>query len=274
MIVVDGVHTEVVRALDRGLMYGDGVFRTLRMEQGRAVTWSQHYAKLGADCARLQIECPARATIDVSIAQIAAAQPQCVLKIVVTRGPGTRGYRPPAETRPTLIVASSPLPQYPQRYYSHGVKARICATRAGVQPRLAGVKSLNRLDNVLARMEWDDPEIAEGLMLDPQGNLIGGTMTNVFCVRDGVLCTPALESCGVAGVQRDRIIAHAIRETISCEVKTLSLSEALNADELFVCNSVIGVWSLAQIDTRTWTPGPMTRRISAALREADDAAGA
>jgi 4-amino-4-deoxychorismate lyase len=274
MIVVDGVHTEVVHALDRGLMYGDGVFRTLRMEQGRALNWPRHYAKLAGDCARLRIECPARATIDRSIAQIAAAEPHCVLKIVVTRGPGTRGYRPATSTQPTLIVMSSPLPQYPQRYYAHGVRARICETHASVQPRLGGVKSLNRLDNVLARLEWDDSEIAEGLMLDPEGRLISGTMTNVFCVRGGVLYTPALESCGVAGVQRDRILAHAIRETISCEVKALSLSEALTADELFVCNSVIGIWPLAEIETKAWAPGPMTMRISAALQDVDDAAGA
>jgi 4-amino-4-deoxychorismate lyase len=270
MVIVNGVETDAVSVRDRGLTYGDGVFRTLRAKGGRLLDWDRHYHKLVADCARIAITCPPHDEIATCVAQSARVEPDGVVKIIVTRGLGLRGYRAAENTSPTLIVIASAAPPYAAENRARGVAVRVCKTPASVQPRLAGVKTLNRLDNVLARMEWDDPGIAEGLMLDPDGNLIEGTMSNVFCVQDGTLCTPSLERCGVAGVQRDKIIEHAQRESIGLQIKAIPLTEALAADEMFVCNSLIGVWPVARLGAKRWAPGAITRALATVLSNADD----
>jgi 4-amino-4-deoxychorismate lyase len=151
------------------------------------------------------------------------------------------------------------------------IQARICDLRLAHQPALAGVKHLNRLENVLARAEWNDAAIREGLLLDQDGNAIGGVMSNLFIVENGVLLTPDLSHCGVAGVTRDRVMALAAKLGIACRVEMLPLQRALNADELFFVNSLIGLWPVARLATQTWASVPVSMRIRNALAE-DDAA--
>jgi 4-amino-4-deoxychorismate lyase len=165
---------------------------------------------------------------------------------------------------------STPLPAYPASWSESGVRARICALRLGFQPALAGIKHLNRLENVLARQEWQDPDIAEGLLLDSESNVIGGTMTNVFAVRNDALIAPDLRRCGVSGATRDRIIACAAARGFACTVCDVPLREALQADELLVTNSLIGVWQVREVADRKWPSGTMVRTIRRWLDEEDD----
>jgi 4-amino-4-deoxychorismate lyase len=270
MILINGAASSTLAVTDRGLTYGDGVFRTLMMRGGRPHAWDRHFRKLEHDCGALAIPCPTKAQMTRELAVLAAHKPDCAVKIVITRGPGQRGYASPAPIEPTRVVMSFPLPQYPEALAHAGINARLCSLRLGFQPALAGIKHLNRLENVLARAEWDDAGIAEGLLLDSEGNVIGGTMTNLFIVESGALATPDLTRCGVAGVTRERIFAHAAAHGIVCRIEPVAFERVLQADEAFVVNSLIGVWQIRTLARKAWIPGLLTGRVRQWLDEESD----
>ncbi|BAN35351.1 aminodeoxychorismate lyase [Sulfuricella denitrificans skB26] len=262
MILVNGLPSEYVRAFDRGLMYGDGVFRSLLVRAGHPLCWPRHYDKLYADCAALNIVCPPETILAVEMAQLLAEAPDCVVKVIVTRGESQRGYAIPEHMEPTHILMATPAPQYPASYLTEGVRLHLCSTRLGIQPQLAGIKHLNRLENVLARREWSNSEIAEGLMLDIGGNVIEGTMSNLFLLKGKTLHTPDLVRCGVAGVQRERIMDLAGRLGMAVRVENLPLARIYDADEVVLCNSVFGVWQVRELAGKTWPAG----KLAALLR--------
>lgn len=270
MILVNGAASDTLTAADRGLAYGDGVFRTLAIRAGHARSWARHYRKLAHDCEVLAIPCPAEGVLRDELARLAAQEPDCAARIIVTRGVGQRGYAPPLHPCPTRIVMSAALPQYPVEFARSGVKVRACALRLGFQPALAGVKHLNRLENVLARGEWSDVGIAEGLLLDTEGNVIGGTMTNVVIVESSALATPDLSRCGVAGVTRERVIAAAAGRGLACRVEHISLERVLQAQAVLLVNSLIGVWQVRELDDRVWAAGELTTDLRQWLDEEDD----
>lgn len=257
-LLINGLPGESIAVLDRGLAYGDGVFRTLAVSEGRPEFWQKHMAKLASDCAVLGIAAPDAAALADDARRLLQGETQCVLKITITRGAGGRGYKPPDAPVPTRIVMRAPWPAYGPEMAAAGVAVRLCDTRLGLQPRLAGVKHLNRLEQVLARDEWSDPAIAEGLMQDSDGRVIEGVMSNLFVVKDGEVVTPDLSRCGVAGVMRGLLIE-------SARIADLTLSEVRGADELFLTNSLIGLWPVRQFDGQTFEVGPMTQRWAAAL---------
>lgn len=267
MILINGAPGEHIQATDRGLMYGDGVFRTLLIRAGQPFCRQRQFAKLQADCQALKIECPDFATLGQELALIGAAEPDCVAKIIVTRGTGLRGYAPNSGAAPTRIVMSSPLPDYPDAYFTEGVALHVCDLQLPRQPRLAGIKHLNRLENVLARMEWDDPAIAEGLLLDTAGNVIEGTMSNLFMLKDGTLHTPDLSHSGVAGVTRDRIMALAPVLDLKLAVRDYTLDFLLQADELVLCNSVMGALQVKICLDKCWEPGWLAPKLRNLLRD-------
>ena len=241
-MIINGLPGNSVNSNDRGLMYGDGVFRTLLIRQGKPLHWQQHYNKLKHDCDAVGIICPAMQLLGSELAQLAQSQSDSVAKIVITRGPATRGYAPAPNPQITRILSTSRLPEYPDSFATQGVSVHICKLRLGHQPRLAGIKHLNRLENVLAAAEWTDADIAEGMMLDQEGHVIECTRSNLFMVRDGKLFTPDLSRCGVAGLQRERVMDYARQQKIICKVTDITLDDLLAADEIFIVNSVIGLW--------------------------------
>ena len=246
-MIINGLSDEFVSANDRGLIYGDGVFRTMLVRAGKLLLWPQHYAKLQHDCSALGIECPAMQILSAELDQLIQIQPDGIVKIIITRGTGARGYAPPAHSLATRILSINPPPIYPDSYANSGVNMHICSLRLGHQPRLAGIKHLNRLENVLAAAEWNDADIAEGLLLDESGHIIEATRSNVFLVKEGVLFTPDLSHCGVAGLQRDRVMAWAKQRGIASKITSLLLDDLLAADEVFVVNSVIGLWPVREM---------------------------
>lgn len=143
---------------------------------------------------------------------------------------------------------------------------RWCETRLGRNTRLAGIKHLNRLEQVLAQQEWDDPRIAEGFMLDTEGELVCATSCNVFLVRDGVLRTPDLRFCGVAGVMRARVILAAAELGIAVVEEPLWPDDVATAQEVFITNAVRGIRAVVSLDTLSWSPGPITAQLAAQLR--------
>lgn len=270
MVLVNGSPTENIRVLDRGLMYGDGLFRTLLIRAGRPLCWQRHYSKLRADCAALGIVCPPADLLLLEMGRLIETTPNCVLKIIVTRGESKRGYAASDDMEPTRILLANPIPQYPPSYHSEGIRMHLCSIRLAHQPRLAGIKHLNRLENVLARQEWSDPAIAEGLLLDMEGNAIEGTMTNLFALRGNVLYTPALSRCGVAGVQRSRILDLAGSLGLTVKVEVMPLSRVYEADEVMLCNSVIGVWQVRELAGNTWGIGNLAARLRDLLDDEQD----
>ncbi|MGK2953339.1 MAG: aminodeoxychorismate lyase [Thiobacillus sp.] len=266
MMLVNGHPADTVDALDRGLAYGDGIFRTLRTQDGQPLWWRDHYAKLAADSAGLMLDCPDDAELRAEVCRVAEAG-QGVVKIVLTRGVGARGYAPPAAQAGTRIVLSAPLPAYAQADAPNDITARWCTLRLARQPRLAGIKHLNRLENVLARAEWNDPTIFEGLLCDDSGAVIGGVMSNLLIARDGELFTPDLGQCGVAGVARMRLLRAASRRSIPTHIARLSPGAILAADEVMLCNSVIGVRRVGRLDDVTWSPAGWTQTMNNALYE-------
>lgn len=270
MILVNGQLGQALSALDRGLAYGDGVFRTMRAEAGRLLLWPHHYRKLESDCSRLGLNCPAESDLASDIARILGEEPDCVVKVIVTRGQGGRGFAAPVHAEPTRIVASFPLPDPPPGCDDLGVRVRWCAIRLAAQPALAGVKHLNRLENVLARREWSDPAISEGILCDARGDVAEATMSNLFILEGERLVTPALDDCGVRGVQRERLIARAEKLCGGCELASISPQRLLAADQVYLVNSVIGAWWVSALDARAWKRCELTPLVQATLR-ADDA---
>ena len=270
-MLINGVPGDRIDIHDRGLQYGDGIFRTLRIMQGLPRQWPRHYRKLKQDCAALGLVCPEADLLADELRQLAATtRPDGVAKIIITRGNSERGYTLPSSMTPNRILMISPAPDFPDKYRLHGVKLRVCDLCLSHQPRLAGVKHLNRLENVLATMEWNDPEIAEGLLLDMESNVVEGTRSNLFLVRNGELSTPDLSQCGVAGVQRARVMDWAASNDVLCKIEQLSLADVLAADEVFLVNSVIGLWPVRQLQERIWQQHPVSLQIGEWLNNATD----
>jgi 4-amino-4-deoxychorismate lyase len=271
MILVDGVDRAFIPADDRGLGYGDGVFRTLAVLHGIPQHWLRHYAKLFSDCTAIDMRCPDESLFRQDLSRICLTDPDCAVKIIVTRGAAERGYAYADTAKPTRIVLGVRLPNYPQTYVSQGVKVRRCQLKLAHQPALAGIKHLNRLENVLARAEWTDSDIAEGLLCDVDDAVIGGTMTNIFVVKGDSLATPSLHRCGIAGVTRERVLEAAARQDIACEVTNLPWRDVLSADEIFLVNSLAGIWPVRELEGKTFAVGAVTRSVQHWLKQEDDA---
>jgi 4-amino-4-deoxychorismate lyase len=270
--LVNGRFEGVLTPFDRGFSYGDGVFRTLVLHQGIPQCWQRHYRKLEEDCNALRIVCPSQDTLHgdiASLVQEADEHGQAVIKIIITRGESARGYAVPSLAQPTRIVAKLPMPQYAETNFSEGISLHLCLIRLARQSRLAGVKHLNRLENILARMEWVDPQIADGLMLDEGGDVIECVSGNVFARFGDMLITPDLSQCGVAGVTRERVMDFAPALGYSLEVRHLRLSELMDADEMIVCNSLYGAWQVRHLANHTWQPGVLAAKLRERLREND-----
>jgi 4-amino-4-deoxychorismate lyase len=248
---------------------GDGVFRTLRVRSGKPLNWRWHWARLAADCGKLKLPAPDEGQLREEILRVAPGD--AVVKATITRGQAGRGYAVPTEVRTTRIVSAHPLPDHPAEWRESGVRVRRCHLVLSQQPRLAGVKTLNRLENVLARSEWDDPAIAEGLLADAEGRVIEGTMSNVFIAVAGRVYTPDLARCGVVGAQRERVRELLRLDRVHCEERDLRWTDVLAAEEIFLTNSLIDVWPVRQVDERAYAPGPIAARVRD-LIERDDAA--
>jgi 4-amino-4-deoxychorismate lyase len=263
---INGAAGSALSSADRGLGYGDGLFETMRLERQSVRHLERHLMRLAQGCRRLGIE---RLDIAVVRGEIARAVPTLsdgVLKLVVTRGPGPRGYRPSGNELPTRILSWGPPRAVDPAAASVGVRVRFCATPATENTALAGLKHLNRLDSVLAQLEWSDSEIAEGLLRDSQGSVVGGTMSNLFVVRGRTVLTPRVDRCGVSGIMRSVVIDAARSEGIHVVEQPLSAADLTAVDEMFLTSSIIGVWPVRALEGKSYAVGELTRRVQAAAQ--------
>jgi len=263
--LVNGAAENTVNISDRGLAYGDGLFETIAVRDHSCRFLTAHLQRLTQGCERLGIPVPNRELLTSEVEMLASGVRHGALKIIVTRGSGPRGYRPPSKPETTRIVGVEQTQPHNKDLYRKGIRLRICNQKLGINPTLAGLKTLNRLENVLARAEWDDAETHEGLLSDHAGKLVSGTMSNVFLARNNTLCTPDLSGCGVAGIMRGLIIEHCTEQGIPLDICALSPKDARQADEIFVCNSNIGIWPVAELATERFAIGPVTQQLMAAV---------
>ncbi len=256
---------------DRGLAYADGLFETMAVRGGRPRFLSRHLDRLLAGCARLSLPAPDRSSLSTDLEAACNGVRHGVLKLMLTAGRGPRGYARPPTPSPTVIwgvAGTGPVAAAP-------IAVRWCATMTPVSPVIAGLKTIGRLEQVLARAEWDDPAIAEGLMASTEGWVVGATAGNVFLVEEGRLVTPSVARCGVAGVMRGLVIDTARAAGLEVRVTDVSPATLAAASELFVTNALTGLRPVCRLDGHDRDPGPVSRQLQALLADAgvDECAG-
>ena len=256
--------------LDRGFNYADGLFETVRLEGGKLPLWHWHRQRLEHSCERLGMALPyaqLRLWLTAVLADAAhMGLARGLVKITVTRGVGGRGYRYDSDATPTIVIGLYPPTNYPQQNFDTGVALFRCQQPLGINPSLAGLKNLNKLEYVLARAEWQGAEYAEGLLCDIEGRAVEGTVSNHFALVGRELLTPALHRCGVSGVMR-RVVIEALAPQLELTVRECDLvpEQLLEADELFISNSVFGLWSVVQLGEEPIGNGPVTRQLQQKL---------
>jgi 4-amino-4-deoxychorismate lyase len=242
---INGRAGNTIHIEDRGLHYGDGAFETMRVRRGAVRFLDYHLERLADACRRLAITAPDRARLRSEIAGIAALRAEGVLKLIVTRGIGVRGYRPSGRERCTRVISLHPLSRAARA--GGPARVRLCAMRLGINETLAGLKTLNRLESVLARAEWTDTRIWEGLMRDTDDNIVCGTMSNLFVRRGSRLITPKVDRCGIKGVMRRWVLEQAGGLELAVVEGRLRWEDLWKADEIFMTNAVVGIVPIAVI---------------------------
>jgi 4-amino-4-deoxychorismate lyase len=266
--LVNGQAAVGVDSDDRGLQYGDGLFETISCADGTARWLALHLERLQHGCERLRIAFRDIELLRAEIRELAAGQQRCIVKVIVTRGTATRrGYAPAGDERPTRIVSRHDWPQPPVRAAA-GFQLGISGVTLGTNPLLAGLKHLNRLEQVLAQMQRDADSVDEVLMLSTAGQVIGGSMSNVFLADDHGLFTPELSACGVAGVMRRLVLEAAATLGYAVSVRAVAPSELAGVGEVFVTNVRWGVQSVRLLDGRTLPGDAHARRLRTVINAA------
>ena len=260
--LINGQPGELIAARNRGLAYGDGLFETIAVRAGGARLIERHLERLATSCARLAIPAPSANVLAGEIESLCRGCERGTIKVVITRGDGPRGYGYTDGLRPTRLVGfdadNAVVARSPARVVS-------CRTPSSTNSALAGMKTLNRLDSVLARAELRQSRADEGLMWDDHGHVSGGTMCNLFAVHDGRLLTPALDRGGVRGVMRGQVLdvaAHLGLETIECPIDRDLLGKA---GEAFLTNALVTLWPIRSIDGHELPDGPVASALIDAL---------
>lgn len=267
MILVNGIEVDHIPINDRGFQYGDGLFETIEVIKSQPVFLDHHLIRLSMGCSRLNIPSPDINQLVGEINSVCKYAQQAILKIIITRGSGGRGYRLPEAIHPTRVISLHPFPEYPATHAKQGIIVRFCDTRLGLNPALAGIKHLNRLEQIMARAEWDGPAIQEGIMLDSNSHVIEGTMTNLFYVKDSIIYTASLKLSGVAGIVRGVIKELIAEHNLALIEHDYGKEALLTADEAFVCNSIIGLWPIRQIENVNFAVGEVTGQLQTWLAQ-------
>jgi len=266
--LINGEPGHRIDVTDRGFAYGDGLFETIAVRDGATRFFNHHLERMLDGAERLGIPAPERELLTAEATQLAAGCDYGTLKIILTRGAGQRGYAPPVPTVPVRCLGLLPGVRPARDNYIRGIAVRHCSTPIGSSPATAGLKTLERLEQVIARAEWQDETISEGLMSSADGFVICGTMSNLFVVQDDTLVVPDLSTCGIEGVMRKVVLDRADRLGLEAHYGNVTRESLNAADELFVTNSLIGIWPINRIDTREVAIGPVTRALMAELAHA------
>lgn len=265
-ILIDGQAIGRTSPLDRGLHFGDGLFETIACRHGRPRFLGLHLDRLARGCERLGISPGDIEAIRAEVEQLADCKDAAIVKLIITRGEAlARGYAPAGAERATRVALRYSWPWEESSSGRAGISAGIASLRLGENPLLAGLKHLNRLEQVLAQAERNARHLSELLMFSSTDQLISGTMSNVFLVQDTKLMTPRIELCGVAGVMRRVVLREAHRAGITVEECKLNALDLEKAQEIFLTNVRIGIWPVTALEARELPVGPVTQRLQAAI---------
>ncbi len=272
LFYINGNSCDSLSPLDRGLAYGDGLFETIAWRNDILQLYSYHLERLTLGCKRLLI--PLELDILSSeVGRFVSLLRKCgyingIIKIIVSRGQSGRGYAPPDAPQSTRVISYGPLHQYPLDYTQRGIALQSSGIHLARSSLLAGLKHLNRLEQVMAKIECLQMGAEEVLLSDERGDVIEAVSSNVFVVVKGELHTPRLNFSGVAGVMRRHVIED-VAPALNVEVREMNLSfdDILAADEVFLTNSLIGLWPVIQLQNKSWAIGPISRMIQTELRK-------
>jgi 4-amino-4-deoxychorismate lyase len=263
--LVDGLPALTVSVHDRALHYGDGLFETMTCRGGQVRWFDRHMARLRRGCGQLGIHCPEPATLLREMHGLASGEERCLLKLIVTRGVADgRGYRPSGAERPTRILTRYPWPPPPRAEF----RVHLSPVPLGSNPVLAGIKHLNRLEQVLAQRAAAQAGVDEALQLGEMGEVVSGSMSNLFAVLDDVWLTPPIRRCGVEGVMRSLVLESAAGLGIEVREAPLTPAQLLAAPAIVLSNVRLGLQAVHWYEGRRLTV-PATL---GALWEAIDAA--
>jgi 4-amino-4-deoxychorismate lyase len=243
---------------DRGLHYGDGLFETIRFSGTDAPLWEWHMQRLQLGCERLRLPAPDTAALARRARRLAGMHAEAVVKLIYSAGSGPRGYARPPSLRPRIVVLVSGFKPPAAR----PLRVRWCLTRLALQPALAAIKHLNRLEQVLARSEWCAVDIDEGLMLDIEGNVIAATAANLFVRHDGRWLTPPIDRCGIAGVARRWLI-----ERVGAREQALTVAMVEAAEVGVLTNALHGPRQIGALAGRHWAADREVRSLRDAWRK-------
>ena len=262
LVQIDGQAATGIDVSDRGLHYGDGLFETIACRGGQARFLDLHVQRLAEGCARLAIQYADFAALAAQIRSVAALQSESIIKLIVTRGSATaRGYGAQGDEVARTVLLQYPWPPQDPAAWERGITVRSAHGRLGENPGLAGLKHLNRLEQVLIRAEWTDPAIQEALVFSSSGRLVSGTMSNVFLVSDGRIMTPAITGAGIRGVMRRVVMGEAQRRGLEVSEAVLDAAALAAAAEIFLTNARIGIWPVRVLDGQPRFVGPVTRQM-------------
>ena len=280
--MINGVSADYLSINDRAIHYGDGLFETILCSHNKLLYWKQHYQRLKLSSIKLKLNCPDEALLLDDIKKLLGGI-ECsdnhiiAIKIIVSRGAGERGYQFSKGNNENRIVMLSTLDAGYSPLHSGELSIGdlyVCEQQVSINESLAGIKHLNRLENVLARNEWQNStvnnNIIDGLMVNANGHVIECTMSNLFAVKDKHLLTPDLKLSGINGIMRDLIINIARENNIEVASVNLTLEEIFNMDELFITNSLIGMKAVNKIVDQQYLSHSFTNLIFNELLKTKD----
>ncbi len=263
----------VVSVFDHGFLYGDGVYETLRAYRGRVFQLAEHLARLERSASRIQLHLPVSRERLSGLVREALSRNQlqeAYLRITVSRGAGEIGLDPALCKSPTLVIIAKPFQPYPESIYTEGVSVIVARTRRNLPEALPPqVKSLNFLNNILAKMEAAAAGAHEALMLNHRDELTEGTTSNVFAVQGGRLRTPSVECGLLEGITRGLVLQSASELGIPAEETRLTVADLMQAEECFLTNTTQEVLPVTRVDGRMigdGRAGGVTRRLHASFR--------
>jgi 4-amino-4-deoxychorismate lyase len=261
-----------VSILDRGLAYGDGVFETMYLSNRCIPLWQYHYERLQYGLKRLHISLDTQLLKDSLQKLLKYSDPDGVIKLIVTRGQGGRGYSPDGVDNPMISImflpVSTKLIEDNANKAEQGVNVHRCIQTLPECVALSGIKTLNQLPYVLASQEVRQADCDEGLLCNDDGFVIEATARNIFCVNNGEIYTPQLNKCGVAGVIR-RLLMEKLASRLSLNIheRPITMNELVAANEVFLSNGVTHIWPVKAFGKTRWQPGPITRKIQQSVED-------
>lgn len=252
-MLINGFENNTINASDRGLAYGDGFFSTIKVEFGLVIDWPRHLTRLKQSAIRLffpEIDWIQLQQEIFSSAQTVVDHPHYVLKVILTRGSGGRGYSAEGCETVQRIINLSAFPEVYLQWQQTGIAIVQCKSQLGRNKQLAGLKSLSRLEQVLIKQELATLNAVEGLVCDEFGHVIEACSANLFIYLDGQWLTPKLDFCGVAGVMRAQILDHDLFNVIE---KEICLDQVNQASCLFLSNALMGIVPIKQYQDKHYS---------------------